>query len=152
MKIDPANGLSGTPSPPVNRPEETQGGDFKSILEEKMESPSVEENDGTRPPSAVETIPDIAFPSVSPAGDDDLVQQMEDFLDTLENYQQKLMDPDTSLKELSPLVVQIQSEGEKLTDALQGLQAGDGMQDILSQMLITSSLEVIRFNRGDYIA
>ncbi len=152
MKIDSANGLSGSPSPPVNRPEETQSGDFKTILEEKMESPSVTENDRARSPSAVEAIPDIAFPSVSPAGDDDLVQQVEDFLDTLENYQLKLMDPDTSLKELSPLVDRIQSEGEKLTDALQGLQAGDGMQDILSQMLITSSLEVIRFNRGDYIA
>ncbi len=152
MKIDSINSLSGSPSPSVNRPEETQGDDFKSILEDKMASPPVEDNDETRPSSGAEMIPDIAFPTVPPASDGDLVGQVEDFLDTLENYQQKLMDPDTSLKELSPLVEQIQSEGENLADALEGLQADDGMRDILSQLLITSSLEMIRFNRGDYIA
>jgi len=45
----------------------------------------------------------------------------------------------------------METEKETLAPVLNSLPPEDGLKDILNQALITSSLEVIKFNRGDYV-
>lgn len=76
--------------------------------------------------------------------------QVENYLNVLNEYQEKLMDPDVTLKELSPLVEQMTREGEKLSSILESLPKDDNLKEILNETLVLSSLESIKFNRGDY--
>ena len=152
MKVNHVDNLSGNLPPHVDQAEDPDGAEFKAILEQKMGAQPAEGGRESRPASAPEMIPEVDFRPVSMVDGQGLVQQVADFLDTLEAYQQKLMDPTASLKEISPLIDRLQAEGETLSGHLEALRPDDGLHDILSQALITSSLEVIRFNRGDYIA
>jgi len=45
----------------------------------------------------------------------------------------------------------METEQEALAPVLNSLPPGDGLKDILNDALVTSSLEVIKFNRGDYV-
>jgi hypothetical protein len=151
MKVEHANDISKGLLQQVNNEKGPQGGEFKSILEQKMAPQPLQDIDDAPPPSAPEMIPDVQFRPPAVADGHSLIQQAEDFLDTMEAYQQELMNPDVNLKQMSPLIDKMRAQGEDLSASLDGLPSGDGMQDILTQMLITSSLEVIRFNRGDYV-
>ena len=73
-------------------------------------------------------------------------------LDTFSEYQQKLMDTAYSLKDLSPLVQEMEMGNSSLVSAVNRLPDGDALKDILNQVLIASSIEVIKFNRGDYVS
>ena len=44
----------------------------------------------------------------------------------------------------------MEMEKEGLTSALNSLPDGDGLKDVLNEVMITSSLEAAKFNRGDY--
>lgn len=151
MKVDPSSDVSrnlpvrGTPTD-----EGPADAKFKTILEQKMEPRPAQKIDQNTLPTNPEMIHELDFRPMTMVDGKALVQQVETFLDKLEVYQQQLMDPDISLKALSPLVDRIRADGEHLSSFLNKFDAQDGMQDILSQTLITASLEVIRFNRGDY--
>jgi len=45
----------------------------------------------------------------------------------------------------------MESEKETLTPVLNSLPPGDGLKDILNDALVNSEVEVIKFNRGDYV-
>jgi len=45
----------------------------------------------------------------------------------------------------------IAKEKDQLSRVLDSMPNEDRLKDILNQTLITASLEVIKFNRGDYI-
>lgn len=152
MKIDPASNMSRTLPPQVNRKDGgPAGAEFKNILEQEMEPFPGQNIDQGNPPSGPEMIPEMGFRPIKIVDGKVLLQQVEGLLDRLEVYQQQLMDSGISLKEMSPLVDRIRAEGEHLSSILGKLDSRDGMRDILSQTLIATSLEVIRFNRGDYI-
>ena len=151
MKVDQVHDLSHSLPQRVNNAKEPDGPEFKTILEQKMDPRPLQDIDNTPAPAAPEMIPDVAFRPLAAVEGHGIIDEVEGFLDTLETYQQQLADAGVNLKELSPLVDRIRAQGEQLSSYLEGLRPEDGMQDILSQMLITSSLEVIRFNRGDYV-
>ena len=150
MKLDHVSNIPKGLPQQVNSEKSPQGAEFKSILEQKM-APPLQDTGDSPPPSAPEMIPDVHFKPLVVVDGHSLIQQAEDLLDTMETYRQELMNPDASLKEIAPLMEKMRAQGEDLSSRLDGLPPGDGMQDILTQMLITSSLEIIRFNRGDYV-
>ena len=80
-----------------------------------------------------------------------MVDAVERFLVLLDEYRHKLANPQVTLKEIYLLVNEMDAEKENLIQALNSLHDGDRLKDILNQTLITSSLEIIRFNRGDYL-
>lgn len=97
------------------------------------------------------TVP-VGLHPMGPGAETPLVDRVENFLDTLDAYQQKLGDSRCALREIDPLVRQMETEAEKLMPAFRDLSDDDGLKAILDQTLITASLEIARFNRGDYIA
>ncbi len=101
--------------------------------------------------SPISSISPIQLDMLSPAQNGSIADRVENLLNMLDEYQQKLKDPHFSLKEIDPLVKQMEKEEENLAPILDSLVEDDGLKDILNQALVTSSLETIKFNRGDYI-
>jgi hypothetical protein len=79
-----------------------------------------------------------------------VVVQIENLLSLLEDYQQKMEDSAISLKEVYPLIERLESENKKLRPILETLPDGT-LKEILNSAMVTSSVEVIKYNRGDYL-
>lgn len=80
-----------------------------------------------------------------------IVEGIENVLDLLDDYQRKLADQNVTLKNMHPLISAIEHENQNLKPLLNKLREGDELKQILNQTLVTTSLEVIKFNKGDYI-
>ena len=75
----------------------------------------------------------------------------EKTLDLLEQYQRAIADPKVSLKEISPLAHSLSQGIKGLTKWAEKLSSSDPLQKIIAEVGIVSSVEVEKFNRGDYI-
>ena len=78
--------------------------------------------------------------------------EIEGLINLLDRYRDKLADPRISLKQLDPYIMEMNREMETLTPVLDSLPADDGLRTILNQTMVTISLEISKFYRGDYIS
>lgn len=78
------------------------------------------------------------------------IDRMEGLLNLLDNYRHKLADLSFTLKDIYPLISEIENEKEQLKPVLDSITQGDELKNILNHTLVTASLEVIKFNKGDY--
>lgn len=80
-----------------------------------------------------------------------IVEGGQGLLDVFSEYQQKLADPSCSMKDIAPLINQMELDNTSLIPAVILLPDGDRLKGIMNQILIASSIEVLKFNRGDYV-
>jgi hypothetical protein len=124
---------------------------FGNILKEAMDTCSVAGGQTTAAPP-LDGISRIAFEKTDQANKADTVKRIQQFMDILESYQSRMEDSTVTLKQVSPLVSRMEEETQNLIPVLDSLPAGDNLKDILNRLLVASTVEVIKFNRGDYLA
>lgn len=135
----------------TNKPMPPAGEEFGAILKETVENtqkaePANLQTKFMNPLSGVHMIP-------SPVQDKEItIERIEKMIDLLDQYRQMLADPKVSLKEMDPVVMEMAHEKEKMATALDSMQNDEGLKKILNQTLVTTSLEITKFYRGDYIA
>jgi len=79
------------------------------------------------------------------------VEKVEQFFNLLESYAKALSDPKKNLRDIAPLIKSIESEKEKLAGLGESLPDGNILKDIVNQTAILTTVEVLKFNRGDYL-
>lgn len=126
------------------------GNKFDEILQQTINRSSNSEAHAMALPPA-QNISSIRFDLISNFDKAQNIKRVENFLDVLENYQEKLGDPTVTLKEIYPLVAHMESEIDYILPLLESLPKEDKMKNILNSTLITSTVEAIKFNRGDYL-
>jgi len=150
MKVDPNHDILEIACPgEIKKDREPAGKEFGVILEETIGASS-EANGPTPKAPAISGIPEMLFEMSPSANSEHVADRTERFLGILDEYRQKLGNPKINPREIYPLINELEREKEGLKVTLNSLPKGDGLRDILNQALITSSLEEIRFNRGDY--
>ena len=77
---------------------------------------------------------------------------IEDMINLLDRYREKLADPRITMKQIDPDIREMTREIENLAPVLDSLPADEGLRNILNQTLVTVSLEISKFYRGDYIS
>ena len=77
---------------------------------------------------------------------------IEDMLNLLDRYREKLADTQISMKQLDPEIKEMTRGIENLTHISNSLPADEGLKDILNRTMVTLSLEIGKFYRGDYIS
>ena len=77
---------------------------------------------------------------------------IEDMINILDGYREKLADPRITMKQIDPDIREMTREIENLAPVLDLLPADEGLRNILNQTLVTASLEISKFYRGDYIS
>jgi hypothetical protein len=90
--------------------------------------------------------------SLSPADHQFAVNGIEDLIDLLDSYREKLANPRMTMKQIDPVIREMTRGMENLAPVLDSLPADQGLKSILNQTLVTVSLEISKFYRGDYIS
>ena len=90
--------------------------------------------------------------TLSPSDHQFVANGIEDLINLLDRYRQKLHDPRVTLKQIDPVIRDMTREMEKLVPELDSLPADEKLKKILNQTLVTVSLELSKFYRGDYIS
>jgi len=130
--------------------EKISGAGFQEILSEKMgQAPAKAEQSATPPPMS--NLDSILFNQASQPDTKQTLVRMDRFLNLLETYQAQMEDPRISLKETSTIVSQMEQQTQELLPLLDALPDGSGIKDLLNRLLVTSTVETIKFNRGDYL-
>ena len=137
-------------SPKTPNNEQTTDADFKNILKESVEK-STQNPSEIQPTTLLDPTSAIRFNPLSTEDKNVTVERIENLLNLLENYREELKNPTVTLRTLEPIMNTIAKEKDQLSAKLDSISNEDGLKDILNQTLITASLEVIKFNRGDYI-
>ena len=134
----------------TNKSTKTTGNKFGEILQQTVNKLSdFKDQKMTLPP--VQNISSIRFDPIFGIDRMQNIERVEKFLDVLEDYQKNLENTAVNLKEMSPVVTCMKNETEKMLPLLNSLPDADGMKDILNRALVTSTVEAIKFNRGDYL-
>ena len=151
MKIHPNDEIlkNGYPEK-AKRNEKTVDKEFGAIFKQVIEKSS-KLNTGPQKPAIINNISEIQFNTLSLVEKIPIMEHIERFLDILDEYHQKLGNPQVTLRDIYPLINEMELEKEGLIPVLNSLPDGDELKDILNQTLITVSLETIKFNRGDYV-
>ncbi len=130
--------------------EKTPNADFKNILKESVEN-APKNPSKIKPSTLMDPVSAIRFNPLSTQDKIITIDRVHNLLNLLDNYRKQLRDPHVTLRTLEPLMNTIAKEKNQLSGLLDSISNEDGLKHILNQTLITASLEVIKFNRGDYI-
>jgi len=123
---------------------------FGSILKETFEKTSkipskTQQSTFVSPPTGVQQ-------SVLSSQDKKLaLERLENMINLLDRYRQNLGNPNETLKNIDPIIKKISAAKDNLTAIHDALPGTDGLKAIANQILVTASLEITRFYRGDYI-
>jgi len=150
MKITP-NEISSLQQGSFGKSEKVSKQGFQDILNEKMgQAPAKAGPSAALPP--LSNLDSIRFNHLASEPDtQQTLVRMDRFLSLLETYQKQMEDPRISLKETSNVVSQMEQQTQELLPLLDTLHEGSGLKDLLNRLLVTSTVEAIKFNRGDYL-
>jgi hypothetical protein len=149
MKITPGE-LSSLQQESSGKSEKVSGSGFQDILNEKMGQASAKTSQSAAPPP-MSNLDSIRFNLASEQDTKKTLVRMDRFLSLLETYQKQMEDPRISLKETSTVVSQMEQQTQELLPLLDTLPEESGLKDLLNRLLVTSTVEAIKFNRGDYL-
>ena len=151
MKIDGHNDIGRSAYADQSTPEKATAADeFKKILEASVDRSKTQAAKVQTAPQP-EPLGVIRFTPLSPETRETTVERLDTLLNLLDQYRDQLADPQVTLRQIEPLLNTIAKEKEQLSAVLNTMPDEDGLKDIVHRTLITTSLEVVKFNRGDYI-
>jgi hypothetical protein len=123
---------------------------FSAVFDETVQRSDEIKSSGSHSPAA-------AMASVSGrwAAPPDLLPAPEaaadELLDSLEQYQCRLNDPEASLRQIHPVVEQMQAQAAGIESLLDQMPQTHPVRNILQDALALVSDEVGRFNSGNYV-
>jgi hypothetical protein len=130
--------------------EKTPNADFNNILKESVEN-STQKPSKIQPSTLMDPVSAIRSNPLSTQDKNLTVERIDQLLNLLENYRRQLRNRQVTLRTLEPVMNTIAKEKDQLSRVLDSMPNEDRLKDILNQTLITASLELIKYNRGDYI-
>ena len=133
-----------TPLKDSNRANSQESSNFLDVLAQ-----AVATDKATDTPAA-DAIAGIALVEQTDTSLPPLWSEIKGLLDSLEEYSQKLGNIEFTLKDLEPLVQDLEGKLERIRQEVNSASE-DPLQDIAQQVLTQAQVEVIKFRRGDYV-
>jgi len=127
------------------------GKEFGTILKETLKNSTTA---GLAPlqTTFINPLPGLQPASSSLSNHQFSASSIEDMINLLDRYREKLADPRITMKQIDPDIREMTREIENLAPVLDSLPADERLRNILNQTLVTVSLEISKFYRGDYIS
>ena len=114
---------------------------------------------------AVSAAPDVPKPAIvrglPPAGTslglgvtgerEELLSRADELLELLESLQRGMAGPGLPLSEACASVRAIEDRADEIEPIIERLPEGSAIRNFMSRIVITASVEAIKFRRGDYL-
>ena len=138
---------------PVTRakPQPSDEQAFSNILKEQVDHSSKAPAAGTRQTAFINPSEGAQMNISARFNPRDALDRTESLIGLLEQYRHQLADPATSLKQIDPIIREIGQASENLMPVLDAVPGDDDLKRIVNETLVTASMEVTKFYRGDYI-
>jgi hypothetical protein len=134
-----------------NDPRQVAGEKFGDILKETIGN-QIPQTAGVRPAGFANSLSAIRPASTADFDRQTAIDHVENLLGLLDDYRRNLSDPGINLRQINPIVQEMDKLKETLAPVLDSLPDDEKLKDIVNQTLVTASLEITKFYRGDYIA
>jgi hypothetical protein len=137
--------------------------DFQQFLKEARtrQSESHQTAPSSFPERGIETlsVPVLTVPSFNGVSETKEMNQIrsqgvkaaESTLGILEEYQKALGDPQRTLRQIDSLVQSLSQEVKSLKMLAEKVPTSDPLQKIMTDLGIVSTVEIEKFNRGEYV-
>jgi len=148
MKITPVNNINEILPKDIQKLEKSADSIFENILSNKIEDLKIAK------PGIEESLPvnkTVNLLIIPPVEEKEAISRLEKFLDIMEEYSEKLNNPNFTPKDISPLISKIESEQRDLSVIAESFDGNNELKELLDTAIIKSTTEVIKFNRGDYL-
>ena len=150
VTIDPNKPILNTTEP--NRAESRSNvkkGEFDALFRQAVDSTEVKgvKTESTR---FISQIRPAQFATEPLPSANLVVNQVQRLIDTMEVYQQKLMDSDATLKDIQTLVQKMESQSETVSATSNAVEEQKSLKTIVNQSLTLASMEIAKFNSGYY--
>ena len=142
--------IKGYPADKATGSSEKSQADFNSILEGTIAKTDAAEKK-SQPAAVIENVIPVQLQHVQPPQKPSTLDHIENMLDLLDEYRHKLADPNSTLKDIHPLVESLEAANKQLIPVLDSIVEGDRLKQILNETLVTTSTEVFKYNKGEYI-
>jgi len=96
------------------------------------------------------TVPACSLESSIPFNVASGVQAMEDMIDALEGYQQRLADPEYCLRDIAPSLERLETAHRHLARLAGETPCDSTLGNIMNEGLVTATMEIHRFHSGVY--
>jgi len=148
--IDPDKRIQQIPgSQAVKSRSKPQKNDFNAIFQQAIDTKAIEPTNIESTALASDVRPARFSPEAQPATHM-VVDRVERLIDTMANYQNKLIENGVTLKDMQSLVEQMTSQGESLAAISQAGDESENLKSIVNQSLMLSSMEIAKYNGGYY--
>lgn len=137
--------------PEALKPKKPEGKKFDEILKSNLKTSGTSEIKNSSTETVIPSIQKTASIITPSINREELVSRIIKFLDIMDEYANKLGNPGVTLKDISPLISEIENENSQLKILAESLPPLDDIKPLLDEVLIRSSVEIIKYNRGDYI-
>lgn len=94
--------------------------------------------------------PPLTINAIDPLSSVSGVRSMERFIDSLEDYQKRLEDPQCNLRGLEPAIERLEREHRHLSHLANDSSDDNPLKRIMREGLVTATLEINRFRSGVY--
>jgi hypothetical protein len=145
--------------PAAGTPKTEKTGGFENVLTQALgQADQAGQTDETETPGTQATeapaLEEISSTGLYLQDQSAIVSEKTDaLLGLLEAYSNQLENPDVSLKNIAPILEQINQEADSLLEDSTSLGAGEtNLKEIATQTVITAQTEYQRFQRGDYLS
>ncbi len=148
--MDKISSIAGKSHIPAQKPVEKSDGElFKKALDKATAGSETAPTQATPPgPGALGEIMATSFTNVE-FPDSGVAEKTDRLLGLLDTYAKELSDPGKTLKDIEPLISDI-NESARLLAAEAG-ENDPGLAGIARETAMTAAKEYAKFNRGDYV-
>jgi hypothetical protein len=148
MKIERTDNLQSPKPGSRNKKAGPKGEAFGSILEKTISQPA----SALKPGNLQGLPPAGGITGYSATADRKmLVGRADQLLDLLEAYRMKISGPSSPLQDAYISMKAIEDRADELSLYVENLPEGDDFRDFLNRLVITASVEALKFRRGDYL-
>jgi hypothetical protein len=146
MKIERTDSLQHPQPGGKKKNADPTGERFGEILEKTISRPT-----SASAPGPIQSLPPAGGIAVFIAAADkkELVGRADQLLDLLESYQKNMSGSGLPLQDAYISMKAIEDRADELSPYIENLPEDDDFRDFLNRLVITASVEAIKFRRGD---
>jgi hypothetical protein len=122
---------------------------FQNFFQQAVGSAKTEESQIESTPFISEIRP-VQFETQTAPSTNLIVDRVGHLIDSMEAYQQKLIENGATLKDIEPFIDKLASQSDSLSAISNDSGMEDDLKSIVNQSLLLSSKEIARYKSGQY--